>query len=91
LFALTAFATAFGKHVWGNKAWIAIGFAIYLGNFVAGPFTGASLNPAVSIFLHDVSVFLFLFVAEKKLVRYLWLRFLLSLEIIWSSCSFRIR
>jgi hypothetical protein len=48
LFALTAFATAFGKHVWGNKAWIAIGFAIYLGNFVAGPFTGASLNPAVT-------------------------------------------
>jgi len=48
LFALTAFATAFGKHVWGNKAWIAVGFAIYLGNFVAGPFTGASLNPARS-------------------------------------------
>jgi glycerol uptake facilitator-like aquaporin len=69
LFALTAFATAFGKHVWGNKAWIAIGFAIYLGNFVAGPFTGASLNPAVNTFLHvllRLCLYLCLCLTEKR-------------------------
>jgi len=48
LFILPAFATAFGKHVWGNKAWIAVGFAVYLGILVAAPFSGASLNPAKS-------------------------------------------
>jgi glycerol uptake facilitator-like aquaporin len=47
LFILPAFATAFGKHVWGNKAWITVGIAVYLGIFVAAPFSGASLNPAV--------------------------------------------
>jgi glycerol uptake facilitator-like aquaporin len=51
---LPGFTTGLGKHVWGHKAWITVGFAVYLGILVAAPFSGASLNPAVVFsFFHD--------------------------------------
>lgn len=61
----TIYLTAFSKTKLKNLAPYAIGFAVFLGAFFAGPYCGASMNPARSIGpavmsyeLHDLWVYI---------------------------------